>query len=189
MLTTFQVVSLGGQIGAGLFISSGLMLRNGGPGNLLLAFLVVCSCVWAILQTVSEMTISFPVSGNYVDYADRFVDPALSFCAGFSMWLGWTAIIAAEAVFFATVVSYWAGDTVHPAVWCKFFYVLPHFNRSLTPHRHHFPGFDDCHILCSSHHICLVRVFHSYTQGHRALYVPCHWAMPRSWCWAQWSGS
>jgi amino acid transporter len=49
---------------------------------------MVCTCVWAALQTLSEMTIAFPVSGNFVDYADRFVDPALAFGAGFAEWLG-----------------------------------------------------------------------------------------------------
>jgi amino acid transporter len=68
------------------------------------------------------MTISFPTSGNFIDYADRFVDPALAFAAGFSMWLGWTAIIAAEATFFSVVVNYWAQNKVHEAVWCKQFY-------------------------------------------------------------------
>lgn len=80
---------------------------------------MVCTCVLCILQTVSEMTIAFPTSGNYVDYADRFVDPALAFAAGFSMWLGWTAIIAAEATFFSVLVNYWAENSVHEAVWCE----------------------------------------------------------------------
>lgn len=48
------------------------------------------------------------------------MDPALAFAAGFSMWLGWTAIIAAEATFFSVVVNYWAQNRVHEAVWCKF---------------------------------------------------------------------
>lgn len=115
-----QVISLGGQIGAGLFISTGKNLADGGPASLFLGFFVVCTCVFAVLQTVSEMTIAFPVSGNFIDYADRFVDPALSFAAGFAMWLGWTAIIAAEAKFFSVVVNYWALDRINEAVWCKF---------------------------------------------------------------------
>lgn len=114
-----HMISLGGQIGAGLFISTGTNLLNGGPGSLFLGFAVVCSCVWAMLQTVSEMSISFPVSGNFIEYADRFVDPALGFAAGLSMWLGWTAIVAAEATFFAVVVNYWAQGSVPEAVWCK----------------------------------------------------------------------
>lgn len=114
-----HMISLGGQIGAGLFISTGKNLRDGGPAGILLAFAVVCSCVLAVLQTVSEMTIAFPVSGNFIEYADRFVDPALAFAAGISMWLGWTAIVAAEATFFATIVNYWAQNRINDVVWCK----------------------------------------------------------------------
>ncbi|CAI7624658.1 unnamed protein product [Penicillium glandicola] len=119
-----HVISLGGQIGAGLFIATGSNLRDGGPGSLFLGFAVVCSCVWAVLQTVSEMTISFPTSGNFIDYADRFVDPAMSFAAGFSMWIGWTAIIASEATFFSVIINYWAKESVHEAVWLTLFLVL-----------------------------------------------------------------
>ncbi|KAH9897460.1 amino acid permease [Xylariomycetidae sp. FL2044] len=116
-----HLISLGGQIGAGLFISTGKNLRDGGPGSLFFGFAMVCSCVFAMLQTVSEMTIAFPVSGNFISYADRFVDPALAFAAGLSMWLGWTAIVAAEATFFSVIVNYWARDGVHDAIWYTVF--------------------------------------------------------------------
>lgn len=74
---------------------------------MVIAYSLVCSCVWAVLQTLSEMTIAFPTSGNYIDYADRWVDPALAFGAGFAEWLGWTSIVAAEAAFFNILVGYW----------------------------------------------------------------------------------
>ncbi|KAL4998747.1 hypothetical protein BDV10DRAFT_184887 [Aspergillus recurvatus] len=51
-----HVISLGGQIGAGLFISTAKNLSNGGPASLLLGFALIYSCVWAVLNTVSEMT-------------------------------------------------------------------------------------------------------------------------------------
>lgn len=114
-----HMISLGGQIGAGLFISTGKNLRDGGPAGIFIAFAVVCSCVFAVLQTVSEMTIAFPVSGNFIEYADRFVDPAMAFAAGVSMWLGWTATVAAEATFFATIVNYWAKNAINDVVWCR----------------------------------------------------------------------
>ncbi|KAJ9640535.1 hypothetical protein H2199_006074 [Coniosporium tulheliwenetii] len=66
-----------------------------------IAYGLVCSCVWAVLQTLAEMTIAFPTSGNYIDYADRWVDPALAFDAGFAEWL-------AEASFFNILLQYWA---------------------------------------------------------------------------------
>ena len=55
---------------------------------MVIAYFLVCTCVWAVLQSLSEMTIAFPTSGNYIDYADRWVDPALAFGAGFAEWLG-----------------------------------------------------------------------------------------------------
>ncbi|KAL4754147.1 hypothetical protein BDW72DRAFT_214631 [Aspergillus terricola var. indicus] len=119
-----HVISLRGQIGAGLFISTGKNLSNGGPASLFLGFALICSCVWAVLNTVSEMTIAFPTSGNFVEYADRFVDPAMSFAGGFSMWIGWTAVIASEATFFSVLCNYWAQNSVHGAVWLTIFLVL-----------------------------------------------------------------
>lgn len=83
-----HIISLGSNIGSGLFIATGKALATAGPGNMVIAYLMVCSCVWGVLQSLSEMTIAFPVSGSYIDYADRWVDPALAFGAGFAEWLG-----------------------------------------------------------------------------------------------------
>jgi amino acid transporter len=85
---SLQIISLGSNIGSGVFIGVGKALATGGPGNMVIAYGLVCSGVWAVLQTLSEMTIAFPTSGNYIDYAGRWVDPALAFGAGFAEWLG-----------------------------------------------------------------------------------------------------
>ncbi|KAL0931428.1 amino acid permease [Colletotrichum truncatum] len=106
-----HIISLGSNIGSGVFIATGKALATGGPGNMVIAYFMVCSCVWAVLQSLSEMTIAFPVSGNYIDYADRWVDPALAFGAGFAEWLGWTAIVAAESGFFHVLIQLWARDS------------------------------------------------------------------------------
>ena len=83
-----QIISLGSNIGSGVFLGTGRALASGGPGFMIIAYFLVCSCIWAVLQTLGEMTIAFPTSGNYIDYADRWVDPALAFGAGFAEWLG-----------------------------------------------------------------------------------------------------
>ncbi|QRD89195.1 putative tryptophan permease [Aspergillus flavus] len=79
-----HIISLGSNIGSGVFSATGQALASGGPGNMVLADGMVCSAVWAVLQSLSEITIAFPVSGNYIDYADLWVDPALAFEAGFA---------------------------------------------------------------------------------------------------------
>ncbi|KAJ9660897.1 hypothetical protein H2198_002242 [Neophaeococcomyces mojaviensis] len=110
-----HIISLGSNIGSGVFIGTGKALANGGPGNMVIAYALACSCVWAVLQTLSEMTIAFPTSGNYIDYAYRWVDPALAFGAGFAEWLGWTSIVAAEAAFFNILLSFWTSGSNFPA--------------------------------------------------------------------------
>ncbi|CAJ0555429.1 Ff.00g054940.m01.CDS01 [Fusarium sp. VM40] len=119
-----HIISLGSSVGSGLFIATGKALANRGPGTMFIAYLIVCSGVWANLQTLGEMTIAFPVSGNYIDYAGRWVDPALAFGAGFAEWLGWTAVFAAEAQFFVVLVDYWAQGTVPHAALISIFLVV-----------------------------------------------------------------
>ncbi|KAE8361534.1 amino acid permease-domain-containing protein [Aspergillus caelatus] len=106
-----HVISLGSNIGSGLFIATGKALANSGPGNMIICYGLLCSAVWGILQSLAEMTTAFPVSGNFIDYADRWVDLALAFGAGFAEWLGWAAIIGSEATFFDVLVQYWAKDS------------------------------------------------------------------------------
>ncbi|RDW72304.1 uncharacterized protein DSM5745_07476 [Aspergillus mulundensis] len=119
-----HVISLGSNIGSGLFIGTGKALANGGPANMILAYFIVCVGVWAHLQTFAEMTIAFPTSGSYIDYADRWVDPALAFGAGLAEWLGWTAVFASEGTFFVVLVDYWAEGAVPEAAILSIFVVI-----------------------------------------------------------------
>ncbi|OMP88776.1 putative amino-acid permease, partial [Diplodia seriata] len=116
--------SLGCNIGSGLMVVTGKALYTGGPGNMVLAYTLLCTCVGAALQTLAEMTVAFPVSGNFVNYAQRWLDPSLAFAAGFAEWLGWTAVSSAEATVFTVIVNYWAKESVHEAVWLTVFMVF-----------------------------------------------------------------
>ncbi|KZF26119.1 AAT family amino acid transporter, variant [Xylona heveae TC161] len=103
-----HIISLGSNIGSGILIGTGQALSLAGPGNMVIAYALVCSMVWAVLQTLSEMTIAFPTPGNYIDYAERWVDSSLAFGAGFAEWLAWIATVGAEATFFNVLIQYWA---------------------------------------------------------------------------------
>ncbi|GME52870.1 amino acid permease [Neofusicoccum parvum] len=124
IITDSGIRSLGCNIGSGLMVATGKALHNGGPGNMVIAYAILCSCVGASLQTLAEMTIAFPVSGNFINYAHRWLDPSLAFAAGFAEWLGWTAVSSAEATVFTIIVNYWADSSVHEAVWLTVFMVF-----------------------------------------------------------------
>ncbi|KAF5572237.1 amino acid permease [Fusarium pseudocircinatum] len=65
-----HMISLGGQIGAGLFVSTGTNLARGGPASMLISFAIVSSYVFAMLHIMGKMTIGFPMSSNFINYAD-----------------------------------------------------------------------------------------------------------------------
>jgi amino acid transporter len=117
-----QIVALGSNIGSGLFISTGKALRNAGPGNMIIGYTLVMTMVIATLQALTEMTVAFPVSGSIIDFADRFVDPALAFGMGVGEWLAWTTVLAAEGAAFQVIVQWWT-DAVPVAVWSKWQYL------------------------------------------------------------------
>ncbi|KAE8552195.1 hypothetical protein EYB25_006089 [Talaromyces marneffei] len=118
-----HVISLGSSVGSGLFIATGKALADAGPASMLIAYCMVCIGIWGNLQTLTEMTIAFPTSGNYIDYAGRWVDPALAFGAGFAEWLGWTAVVASEATFCVVLINYWAKDSVPEAALLTIFLI------------------------------------------------------------------
>jgi hypothetical protein len=67
---------LGGAIGAGLFVSTGSALRTGGPGALLLCYLIVGGMLLLTVQALGEMAVLYPVNGAFFTYCVRFISPA-----------------------------------------------------------------------------------------------------------------
>lgn len=85
---------------------------------MVVGYLLCMVMVVAVLQTLAEMTVPFPVSGSVIDYADRFIDPAAGFAIGFCEWLAWTTVLASEGAAFNVVVQYWT-SAVPVAAWSK----------------------------------------------------------------------
>ncbi|KAF9891224.1 hypothetical protein FE257_004788 [Aspergillus nanangensis] len=119
-----DIISLGSNTGSAIFIGLGKGLSSAGPAGLFLAYLIVCVGVWANVQNLSEMTIAFPGSSNFINYTMRWVDPSLAFGAGVAEWLGWTATFAAEASFFVILIDFWAQGAIPQAALLSIFLVL-----------------------------------------------------------------
>lgn len=66
----------GGAIGAGLFVSTGSALRTGGPGALLLCYLIVGGMLLLTVQALGELAVLYPVNGAFFTYCVRFISPA-----------------------------------------------------------------------------------------------------------------
>lgn len=68
--------SIACAIGTGLVISSGTALSEGGPGSLLIAYLMVGGAVFFVMTGLGEMAAFLPMNKGFGGYASRMVDPA-----------------------------------------------------------------------------------------------------------------
>jgi Amino acid permease len=62
-----QMISIGGAIGAGLFIGSGRALATGGPGAVLLDFGLIGAMLFCTVNALGELATLFPVQGTLSD--------------------------------------------------------------------------------------------------------------------------
>jgi amino acid permease len=57
------MIALGGSIGTGLFIGSGSALAKGGPGNVLIDFLLIGFMLFNVVNALGELAVVFPMCG------------------------------------------------------------------------------------------------------------------------------
>ncbi|KAJ7781544.1 amino acid permease/ SLC12A domain-containing protein [Mycena metata] len=110
------MISIGGVIGTGLFLSTANSLRFGGPVGILLGYLAVGSITYSVMISLGEMIAYLPIPGGHIKLAERFVDPAFSFTMGWNYWYNWTVVLPAELSAAAVLINYW-NKTVNNAAW------------------------------------------------------------------------
>jgi GABA permease len=79
------MIAIGGVIGAGLFVGSGVVINTVGPAAFL-TYAVTGVVIVMIMRMLGEMATASPSTGSFADYARQ----ALGGWAGFSVgWLYW----------------------------------------------------------------------------------------------------
>lgn len=118
-----QMIAIGGSIGTGLFVGSGLSLATGGPASVLLAFTLIGAMLYCTVQALGEMAVAFPVAGSFSHYSTRFIDPAWGFAMGWNYALQWLVTLPLEIVGASITVEYWISPR-YTAAWATVFWVL-----------------------------------------------------------------
>jgi GABA permease len=109
------MIGLGGVIGAGLFVGSGVVIRAAGPAALI-SFVITGLLVVLVMRMLGEMAVAVPAVGSFYEYARlAFSDrPRLGELAGFltgwMYWYFWVIVVALEAVAGAGLVRFWLPD-------------------------------------------------------------------------------
>ncbi|KAG7661577.1 uncharacterized protein J8A68_004946 [[Candida] subhashii] len=118
-----QMIAIGGSIGTGLFVGSGSSLSTGGPAGLLIAYILIGTMIYCTVQSLGELAVTFPVSGAFVTYNTRFIDPSWGFAMAWNYALQWLVVLPLELVAASLTIKYWDAST-NPAAFVACFYVL-----------------------------------------------------------------
>jgi GABA permease len=106
------MIALGGVIGAGLFVGSGVVVQSTGPAAVV-SFIITGVLVVLIMRMLGEMAVALPAVGSFYEYArlawsDRpQLGEMAGFLTGWMYWYFWVMVVAMEAIAGANLVRFW----------------------------------------------------------------------------------
>jgi GABA permease len=100
------MISLGGVIGAGLFVGSSAVISTTGPASVL-SYLMAGVLIVLIMRMLGEMAVANPQVGSFAEYARRSLGGWAGFTTGWLYWYFWAIVLAIEAVAGAEILQRW----------------------------------------------------------------------------------
>lgn len=116
-----QFILLGGSIGTGLLIGSSSSLRTGGASSLIIAWSLVASMIFVIMDALCETNTELPISG--INLSCRFVSMSWGFAVGYNYAIMWLIVTSLELVAAAMTIQYWNSD-INAVAWVLIFYIF-----------------------------------------------------------------
>ena len=101
-----QMIALGGVIGAGLFVGSGVVIRAAGPAAIV-SFALTGTLVVLVMRMLGEMASVYPAVGGFYEYNRLALGELAGFMTGWMYWYFWIIVVALEAVAGAQLMTYW----------------------------------------------------------------------------------
>ncbi|HEY3685544.1 MAG TPA: amino acid permease [Streptosporangiaceae bacterium] len=101
-----SLIAIGGVIGAGLFVGSGVVINSTGPAALV-SFLLAGVLAVLVMRMLGEMAVARPAVGAFYEYARMSLGNWAGFSIGWLYWYFWVIVVAVEAQAGAKIISSW----------------------------------------------------------------------------------
>jgi GABA permease len=105
------LISLGGIIGAGLFVASSAAIKMAGP-SVLIAYGLSGLLVFLIMQMLGEMAVARPGLGTFAEYAALGLGQWAAFLTGWLYWYFWVITVGVETIAGATLLQHWVAAPI-----------------------------------------------------------------------------
>lgn len=116
------MISIGGVIGAGLFVGSSAAIAKAGPAAVL-AYIITSILVFLVMRMLGEMAVQQPDTGSFSTYARKAIGPWAGFTIGWLYWWFWVLVIPIEAIAGAEILHAWFPG-ISSGVYAFFFIVV-----------------------------------------------------------------
>jgi AAT family amino acid transporter len=100
------MIGLGGAIGTGLFMGSGVAIGYAGPA-VILSYAIAAIAAVAMVFSLSEMAVVHPTAGSFGTYAEIYLNPWAGMIARYSYWMAQVIAVGAEAVAAGVYMTFW----------------------------------------------------------------------------------
>ena len=100
------MISIGGIIGAGLFVGSSAAIATIGPA-VVLSYISAGILVYAVIRILARMALDQPGLGSFTEYVRAGLGDSAGFLTGWLYWWFWVVVVAIEAIAGAKTVHAW----------------------------------------------------------------------------------
>jgi amino acid transporter, AAT family len=91
------MIAIGGAIGTGLFLGSGISIRLAGPA-VIVAYAAGAVVAWLMTLALSEMAVRHPTAGSFGIHAELYQGPWAGYTVRWSYWLAQTIAVGEEVI-------------------------------------------------------------------------------------------
>src|SRR6266851_3486082 len=100
------MISIGGIIGAGLFVSSSTSIIAGGPASFI-SYAICGFLILLVMRMLGEMTTALPQVRSFTEFARAGLGEGAGFVVGWLYWYFWVLVVPVEAIAGAKILQSW----------------------------------------------------------------------------------
>src|SRR5271155_4962063 len=100
------MISIGGIIGAGLFVSSSTSILRGGPASFI-SYAICGLLILLVMRMLGEMATALPEVRSFTEFARAGLGDGAGFVVGWLYWYFWVLVVPVEAIAGAKILQSW----------------------------------------------------------------------------------
>jgi GABA permease len=100
------MITVGGIIGAGLFVGSSVAIAAAGPA-IIVSYVLTGFLILLVMRMLGEMAVEMPQVRSFTEFTRAALGNWAGFSIGWLYWYFWVVVIPVEAIAGATIVQRW----------------------------------------------------------------------------------